>query len=143
MQRCVIVSILSLFVARPAPAQQGPFTVSNWATLPAARPSGVITLDAANDPEGAEHITVYAKRRRAAPGQDAPAAGLALGPARLTGTDSLRQGNQSGMTITAAVPITGVPGLDAVVTAFGGHDAVNTSTTATTAAVTAGIRLNF
>jgi len=124
-------------LAQSAPA---PFAVARWASLPG--PANTLNLANLQDATGAEQITVYARRRHAsAPPNQLPA--FALGPARLTGTDSARQATQSGLAITAAIPLAGVPGLDATLTAFGGHDAVNTSTTATTASLTAGLRLKF
>jgi hypothetical protein len=47
------------------------------------------------------------------------------------------------MTITGAIPVSGVPGLDAVAKLSGGHDAVTSSNTRESAALTVGFSLKF
>ncbi len=64
-------------------------------------------------------------------------------PATLAGSTVQTQPNRTGLTVSAAVPVSGVPGLDAVLDVFGGHEAVNATTTTPSAAVTAGFRLSF
>ena len=60
----------------------------------------------------------------------------------LTATTS-DQANFTGLKVTAALPIGGLPGLDAVVNLSGGYDQVNASTTTGSEAATAGLRLQF
>ena len=89
-----------------------------------------------------EEITVYA-RRHAAPPANEDQKRLALGPVAISGSTGTNEIGFSGMTVTAAVPVPGVPGLDAVTNLSGGHDAVNSSTTRESASLTAGLRLKF
>ncbi len=89
-----------------------------------------------------EDITVFAKRHIARPSAQAEAP-VALGFIALSGGSKTDQIGFSGVAVTAAIPVAVVPGLDAVANLSGGHDAVSSSTTRESAALTAGFRLRF
>ena len=65
-----------------------------------------------------------------------------FGPVHITGGPLAGPG-RSGIQITAAPPVVGVPGLDAVVNASGGRDATTQGGVVAAAAITAGVRLHF
>jgi hypothetical protein len=88
-------------------------------------------------------LIVYGRRIRHEIHRDEPKDVLTLGRATLTGTTESGLPGFKGMTITASVPVPGISGLDAVLDASGGHDQVNSSTTAASAALTAGLKLKF
>ncbi len=136
-------------VAERSPAKVGceqSFRPSSWAGLD-ARPGKagadkpVLNLQVSPTEEVVEEITVYGRRHaheldterlREAP--------VTIGPAAISGRQ-VQEGSFSGLTITAAVPMGGVPGLEATLNLSGGHDQLNASSTATSAAATAGLRL--
>ncbi len=105
---------------------------------PAARQK----LDLAPPGDEVEDLTVYGKRIHPQDQNPAPAP-LTLGPATLSGTTRSERPGFSGLTITAAVPVPGVSGLDATLDISGGHDQVNPTTTAVSAAAIAGLKLKF
>ena len=137
----------SKHVQAPRPGSSSPFRIANWASLNDQSPTKPLNetrlnIDVVSD--GVEDITVYGKRLRRTeqkPTDDNPA--ILLGPVTVTGTTHSDQANFSGVKITGAIPIGGVPGLEAVMNVTGGYDQINASTTASSAAATIGLRLKF
>ena len=123
------------------------FQVADWATLTspsstkAANPAGLNVDVAAND---VEEILVLGKRQRHGVQESTPDdSKIQFGPATVTGTTNSDRPDFSGVKVTAAIPVGGIPGLDAVMNVSGGYDQVNASTTTTSAAATVGLRLKF
>ena len=130
--------------ARKRPAASSAFRVTAASPIGVTAPSagmGGLDLDSISAWD-TEDITVFAKRHIARPPALAQAP-VALGSIALSGASKTDQIGFSGVTVTAAIPVAGVPGLDAVANLSGGHGAVSSSTTRESAALTAGFRLKF
>ena len=133
----------------PAPKSDSstPFRVATWASLDDQNSTSRfserrLNLDVVSN--DVEEITVYGKRlKRTERGLADNNSQIRLGSATVTGTTHSDQADFSGLKVTAAVPISGIPGLDAVMNVSGGYDQVNASTTTSSAAATVGLRLRF
>ena len=109
---------------------------------PLAFANAALDLDATHTRDTAEDITVYAKRRAQQEHAAIQAAPVIIGPATATG-EQIKEGSFSGLRVTAAIPIGGIPGLDATASLAAGHDQVNTTTTTSAATALLGLRLKF
>jgi len=149
-----LLSFASIPVALAAVAQQShqaahhraaadAFKAMKWSLAKAGPAVSPSKLDLSPSPDRTEELVVYGKRIRHENHGGEPTDVLTFGPATLTGTTQAGLSSFRGMTITAAVPVPGVTGLDAVLDVSGGHDQVNSSTTATSAAVVAGLKIKF
>jgi hypothetical protein len=167
MKQIVIAGLLILSIPTLSRGQDQPGAVTGHAaeshlTAPAsvgARPSSWKVVDGLADNSGAgaggldlrmspteqavEEITVYGRRHVHEENpqrlQNSP---IRIGAATIEGSETSR-GSFSGMAVSAAIPIAGVPGLEATFNLSGGHDQLNASTTTTSANATAGLRLKF
>ena len=127
-----------------APEAAQDFKVSQVAALRGASATGQTTrLDLRANMDTAEELTVYGVRRHRSEGPDAAPALLTLGPATLAGSAETDLPSFRGLRMSASVPIPGVAGLGAVANLSAGHDQVNTGTTVTSVAATAGLKLDF
>jgi len=130
---------------KPEPSQAQPanaFTPVPWASLESGFSTPAQKLDLTAEIAGADNLTVYGKRRHHEDRKPVPER-LTLGPATLTGTTRSDRPGFSGLTVTAAVPVLGIAGLDATLDVSGGHDALNASTSSASAAAVAGLKLKF
>jgi hypothetical protein len=125
-----------------------PSGLAAWKTidaLPDSAAAHTAGLDLRMSPteEVVEEVTVYGKRHtHAEEEKKVDNFPITIGPATIE-SSQIQNGSFSGMAVSAAIPIAGVPGLDATFNLSGGHDQLNASTTATSGAVTAGLRLKF
>jgi len=152
--RASLLSFALIPVTLAAAAQQAPhpvrratasnvFKPTDWSLMEAGRGVSPQKLELSPSPDGTEELIVYGKRIQHEDRPAGPAGVLTLGPATLTGTTQTNMPGLRGMTITAAVPVPGIAGLDAVLNVSGGHDQVNSSTTAASAAAVVGLRMKF
>ena len=100
-------------------------------------------LDLGFDHGTVEELVVYGRRRQRSDDLEKPMAPLTLGPVTVTGSTATRLPGFRGMQVTGSVPIPGAAGLRAEANLSAGHDQVNTSATAASAAATIGLKLDF
>lgn len=161
---CLLFSVLgvAVFVAGPAdgqvvqrksapvpvlrPAGTGDFRVARWASLGEQKTGPLgrgLDLQVQESVSDVEEIVVFGHRHaHARDTESARDDALTWGPVTFGSAASDRRG-VSGLTMTAAVALGGIPGLDAVFGLGGGHNQVNETTTKAEAAATAGLRWRF
>ena len=148
MLRTAAASVAMLASMHAAAGQTTPeFTITPGASLsgraaPPAFADAALDLNAAHTSDTAEDITVYAKRRALQQNATLQPAPVTLGRVTATG-EQIHAGSFSGLRVTGAIPVGGIPGLDAVASLAAGHDQVNTTTTTSAATALLGLRLKF
>ena len=122
------------------------FQVADWATLtgPSSKSASWVGLNVDVAADDVEEILVLGKRQRHGVQESVPDdSRIQFGPAIVTGTTNSDRPDFSSLKVTAAIPVGGIPGLNAVMNLSGGYDQVNASTTSTSVAATVGLRLKF